>query len=133
MIPTRYSDKKPAVTSELEEERKTLALYESLGFGLSSIGVIRDVVPGSPADDAGLFAGVEIVGVSGKKYSKKRLLDALKQSPETGLINLLVLIDDTYNELEINYSGGERYYNISRLEEFPDRLKDVIAPRVSGD
>lgn len=128
-----YSDKKPKGTRDNPEDRGTLSLYESLGLGTSSNGTVREVVPGSPADNAGLFAGVEIVGINGKKYSKKRLLDALKQTPQTGAVNLLVLIDDTFSDVTIEYDGGERYYNITRLEDFPDRLKDVLAPRVASD
>src|SRR5882757_1372116 len=58
---------------------KTTNLYYSLGLTLKDEGaVIIDVVPGTPADAAGIAPDSSLIAVNGRKYSKDVLQDALK-------------------------------------------------------
>ena len=51
----------------------------SLGFSSTQDGAaVTNLVPGSPADLAGLSPDARLVAVDGRKYSKYVLLDALK-------------------------------------------------------
>ena len=58
---------------------KLTNLYYSLGIRLKDEGAaIIDVVPGTPADAAGLAPDSNVVAIDGRKYSKDVLEDALK-------------------------------------------------------
>ena len=89
-----YTDEKPDYIKQREKRYKTTSLYESLGFAINTSKKISDIIPESLADSAGMYPGMEIVGVNGKKYTKERLTDALKQTKETGPKKFLTLAGD---------------------------------------
>ena len=128
-----YTDKKPDYIKQSEKRNKTTSLYESLGFGVNSSNKITDIIPESPADSAGMYPGMEIAGVNGKKYSKERLIDAVKQTKETGSTMLLTLAGDEFREIEIIYDKGLQYYILNPLEGFPDRISDIMKPVVTAE
>ena len=80
-----------------------------------------------------MYPGMEIVGVNGKKYTKERLTDALKQTKATGSIMFLTLAGDEFREIEILYDKGLQYYILTPLEGFPDRISDIMKPVVSAE
>ena len=62
----------------LEAIQKKTNLQYSLGFDLRDDGaVITNIVPGSPADVAGIAPGSQLIAVDGRKYSKEVLQDTL--------------------------------------------------------
>jgi len=102
---------------------------ESIGFRIRDDGTIEDIVPGGPADMAGLYDGAQVIGVDGMKYSYDRLEYAVRNSPTSGRIDLLTVQGETLREVCIIYDGGLRYYTLIPIEGKRDWLREIISPR----
>src|SRR5260370_7072782 len=63
-----------------QKGNENLDLSFSLGMTISKEGELLDVSPGSPAYAAGVGAGMKLLGVSGRKYSKDVIRTALRRS-----------------------------------------------------
>ena len=116
----------------------------SLGFEVHAPGGdqsdrVLDVIPGSPADLAGLAPGMRLVGVNGRKWSPEILHNAIelaKDSKEP--IELLVENSDYFKTCRIDYHGGERYPHLEAINGKSDVLGEIArmkaapvsAPRV---
>jgi predicted metalloprotease with PDZ domain len=105
--------------------------YYSLGFTLKDEGaVIADVVPGTPADLAGLAPESNLIAVDGRKYSKDVLQDALKAGgTELRTIQLLIQKDDLFKSAALQYSGHARHPRLERDAANPDLLTAILSPR----
>jgi len=110
---------------------KTTNLYYSLGLTLKDEGaVIADVVPGTPADAAGIAPGSNLIAVNGRKYSKDVLQDALKAGgTEPRAFRLLIQKDDMLDTVELSYAGHARYPRLERDASTPDLLTPILSPR----
>jgi predicted metalloprotease with PDZ domain len=117
-----------------EADDRDLDLHYSLGFYVDDEGAtIGDVIPRSPADAAGASPGSHIIALNGYKWSKELLHDTLGAPPALGgKLTLLVEKDNTYETLELDYNGGERYPNLLREPDTEDLLQRIAAPRNSG-
>jgi hypothetical protein len=110
---------------------KRTSLEYSLGFAVNEDGAsVSRLIPGSPADVAGVMPGGHLIAVNGRKYSKDVLMDALKEGGEgTRRIGLLLLDQDTfYDTFELSYAGHGRYPHLERATA-PDLLSAIMAPR----
>jgi predicted metalloprotease with PDZ domain len=105
-------------------------LDASLGLVLSKENLILDVMPGSPADRAGVPAGAKLLGVNGRALSKERLEDALAASARGVPVELLVLDADIFLTVKLDYRGGPRFPALKRDPARPDLLSAIAAPRV---
>ncbi len=116
-----------------EADDKDLDLRYSLGFYVDDDqATIGDVIPGSPADAAGLAPGSHVAALNGYKWSKELAHDTLAAPPGTaGTLTLLIQKDDMYKTLEIRYSGGERYPNLVRELSAPDLLSQIARPQTA--
>ena len=116
-----------------EADDKDLDLRYSLGFLVDDDqATIGDVIPRSPADEAGASPGSHIIGLNGYKWSKELLQDTLAAPPDpSGKLSLLVQKDDTFKTLELRYSGGERYPDLAREPGAPDVLSQIGQPRAA--
>ena len=104
-------------------------MSHSIGLTLASDGTVRDVVPGLPADVAGVAPGTKILGVNGRKYSEQHIRQALKSGKATDSpVILIVENDDFLQTVKIDYHGGERYPILERIEGKPDRLSEILKP-----
>jgi predicted metalloprotease with PDZ domain len=102
-----------------------LDAYDSIGARFSSNGTVRDVLLGSPADDAGLAPNMRIAGVNGHVWSSSRFADALALTPVRGDMELLVISGDTYVTRTVAYDGGRRHMRIVRDETKDDHLAAI--------
>jgi C-terminal processing protease CtpA/Prc len=92
--------------------------------------VIASVVPGTPADDAGIAPGSNLIAVDGRKYSKDVLHDVLKAGgSEPRTIRLLLQKDDMFDSVELRYAGHARYPRLERNPSIPDLLTAILTPR----
>jgi C-terminal processing protease CtpA/Prc len=92
--------------------------------------VIADVVPGTPADAAGIAPGSNLMAVNDRKYSKDVLQDALKaDSTEPRTLRLLLLKDDLFNTVEVHYAGHARHPRLERESSTPDLLTTIMTAR----
>lgn len=113
--------------SEKVDER--LDLRPSLGLLVDpEKKKVKDVIPGSPADRAGLAPGMVLVGVDGKKVTADRLLQAVA-APENGTITLLVENAEALETHALQWAGGARYPRLERLEGRPDVYGAIGRPR----
>lgn len=101
----------------------------SLGFSLSSSNSITNVLWDSPAFEAGLTQGWEIVAVNDTAASAERLRAAVTAAKDGGPIRLIVKNGDRFRTVEIGYTGGLRYPTLQRIEGTRDRLGDILTPR----
>jgi predicted metalloprotease with PDZ domain len=110
---------------------KRTDLYYSLGFTLKDDGaVIADVVPGTPADAAGIAPGSYLIAVDGRRYSKDVLEDALKAGgTETRTLQLLIQKDDFFNTIDLRLAGHARYPQLERDASVADLLTAIMSPR----
>ncbi len=111
--------------------QKTTNLYYSLGLTLKDEGaVIADVVPGTPADAAGIAPGSNLIAINGRKYSKEVLQDALKAGgAEPRALRLLLQKDDMFDTVDVRYAGHARYPRLERDASTPDLLTPILSPR----
>jgi predicted metalloprotease with PDZ domain len=120
----------PEQTGEAELVKRTDLSY-SLGFELKEEGaVIINVVPGTPADAAGIAPDSSLIAVDGRKYSKHVLADALKSTEkDQRTINLLIEKDDVFKTIDVRYQGGARYPRLERDTSTADVLTTIITAR----
>jgi predicted metalloprotease with PDZ domain len=113
-----------------EVEDHELNLHYSLGLvvGLEG-GTLSDVVPGSPADRAGVAPGSRLIAVNGHKLSREVLHEALAvEARDRAALTLLIEKDDEYRTLEVPYAGGERYPSLVREPGTDDLLAAIARP-----
>jgi predicted metalloprotease with PDZ domain len=110
---------------------KRTDLSDSLGFLLKDEGaVISTVVPGTPADSAGIAPDSILIAIDDRKYSKDVLADALKAGgTEPRGIRLLIEKDDKFKTVELKYAGHERHPRLERDASTPDLLTTILSPR----
>jgi predicted metalloprotease with PDZ domain len=112
-----------------EADDRDLDLHYSLGFYVEDEGAtLGDIVPGSPADIAGVAPGSHVIALNGYKWSKDLLHDTLAH-PQGPTLAFLLEKDDMFKTLELNYSGGERYPNLARDAGKEDLLGKIAHPR----
>jgi predicted metalloprotease with PDZ domain len=131
-------DAEPTAEQRGEEAiQKKTNLQHSLGFDLKDDGaVITNIVPGSPADDAGIAPGSRLIAVDGRRYSKEVLQDALNADGgradgggiDARAIKLLIAKDDMFSTIELRYAGKSRYPRLERDAATPDLLSTILAP-----
>ena len=125
-----YANEPSDYLADAEKEGKYATAYHSLGMSVNSAGVVHgSVVPGMPADDAGIAPGMKIIGVNGKKFSLDRFRDGVKDSVTRRNVELLLLDGELFKTLSIPYADGARYLRLVRDESKPDRLADILESR----
>ncbi|MGE5326924.1 MAG: M61 family metallopeptidase [Deltaproteobacteria bacterium] len=101
----------------------------SLGLSLGDDGTVRDSIVGMPAFKGGITSGMKIVAVNARAFTPSVFHDALKATKDsTAPLELLVLNDDYYTTVSVDYHGGERYPHLVREEGKPDMLDDILKP-----
>jgi predicted metalloprotease with PDZ domain len=114
-----------------ESATKAASYAYSLGFSISDDGAaIGRMVPGSPADVAGIGPGSHLIAVNERKYSKDVLADALKSGGnDMRSLKLLVQKDDLFRTFDVRYAGHARYPHLERDASVPDLLSAILSPR----
>jgi len=128
-----YTEEKNTTMQSREKTSESLDLSFSLGMIISKEGALLDVIPGSPAYAAGAGAGMKLLGVNGRKYSKDVMRTALRRSVNSQQpIALLVENGEYYSTLQVDYHEGIRYPHLIRNEAQPDLLDEIIKPIASA-
>jgi predicted metalloprotease with PDZ domain len=113
-----------------EVARKFTDLRFSLGVTVTDDGAIMDVLPNSPAAQAGLAPGMKLVAVDDRKFSKQLLHEAIQDhAVDPSAIRLLAMNGDYFKTYSVGYHGGERYPHLERDAAKPDVLSEIIKPR----
>ena len=109
--------------------KTTVDLAYSLGLTLGAKG-ITSVAWDSPAFDAGIDLGDEIVAVNGRAYTGDRLKDAVKQAKGSKEpIRLLLKSGDRFRDVAIDYHGGLRYPHLVKTASGEAGLDKLLQPR----
>jgi len=121
-----------------EETAKDTNVQFSLGMmlrheeGSKDDGTIQDVIPGSPAAQAGIGPGMKLVAVNGRQWTPEVLREALRAGKRAAEpIELLTVNAEYYRTYRLNYHGGERYPHLERSGG-ADLLEEIIAPKARG-
>lgn len=103
----------------------------SLGFTLSgTTNRLSNIRWGSPAFDAEIGAGWDLIAVNDMAATPERLRDAVTAAKGTQTpVTLLLKSGDRFRTVAIPYHGGLRYPRLERIEGTPDRLTAILAPR----
>ncbi len=102
----------------------------SLGFTLASNNRIGGVRWGSPAFEAGIGPGWDLVAVNDRAASAEALRDAITDAKgSTTPIILVIRNGDRVRTLPMTWSEGLRYPRLERVAGTPDRLSDIMEAR----
>jgi predicted metalloprotease with PDZ domain len=119
----------PALMASREEVDESLDTRFSLGFAVQEKdGLIPDVVPGSPADRAGVGSGMHLVAVNGRRFGKKLLREAVAATATGTPLELIVENGDVFTTVRLEWAGGARYPVLEREDAERDLLADILRP-----
>ena len=125
-----YTETPTAYQKTLYGEFKRNDFTYSLGFQTGENNAIGSVQWGSPAFDAGLAPGMEIVAVNGQASNPDRIAAAVTAAKDPAVsVTLIVKDGDQYKTVALPYHDGLRYPRLERIEGTPDRLSDILTPR----
>jgi predicted metalloprotease with PDZ domain len=123
-----YNEKPNAYVHAAEKTRKFENYFYSLGFAVSGEGQLIDVIPGSPAYQAGIAPGMKIIAINGRLWSKDVLKEAARASKENQKsIELLVSNAEFVKSYSLDYHGGLQNPHLERTAT-EDLLEQVLKP-----
>lgn len=116
-----------------ERVSRIMDLSFSLGMQVSlnggENGSLTDVIPGTPAAEAGLAPGMKLVSVNGSNFSAQALTEAVHAAQGNRKAIAVVAQNSGFTHTyEIQYHGGERYPHIERDPAQMDLLSDTLRP-----
>jgi predicted metalloprotease with PDZ domain len=110
-----YTNTMPGTLKSAESAEKVTDLCFSLGLTILEGGSVRDAIPGSPADKAGVGAPMKLVAVNGRRWTPELLRTAVKAArTNSAPIELLVENEDYFKSCKVEYHGGEKYPRLER-------------------
>jgi predicted metalloprotease with PDZ domain len=110
--------------------RKVADFSYSLGFQVAKEAKLAGVRWGSPAFQAGLVNGAQIVAVNGHAYSDEAMTEAVTEAKGGGApISLIVKRGDEVRTFALPYHGGLRYPRFTKVGTADGPLDKLLAPR----
>lgn len=91
-------------------------------------GAVVDVVPGSPADTAGVAPDMKLIAVNGRRYSADVLRAAIAASKQTGHVELMCENKEFYRTFTLDYREGRRHPVLVRDGDVHDYAGEILAP-----
>jgi predicted metalloprotease with PDZ domain len=124
-----YTNTVPDLLKASESAYKFSDLRFSLGLTLKQDGAVQDVIPGSPADKAGVGVAMSIVAVNGRRWTADLLRTAVESArTNRAPIELLVENTDYFKVCKVDYHEGDKYPVLQRDLSKPDLLSQIIKP-----
>jgi predicted metalloprotease with PDZ domain len=127
-----YDDQPNAFQRLRAKSSKLVDESFTLGVWVKEDGTVSDIVPGSPAWEAGLGPGMRIVAVDGRAWTAEVLpeeVQAAKGSKEP--IEIAVQQGDVLKTFRVSYHEGERYPHLERDAAKPDLLGAILSPKAT--
>jgi len=131
-----YDDTPSVSYKAMEKARQSTDFSFSLGFTVKNKesakepAVIGDVIWGSPAFDAGLIPGMQLIAVGSQAYSVDVLDAALSDAEKSHQpIDLLVENTSVFSTLHIAYDRGPLFPHLAKIQGTPDGLAAIIQAR----
>lgn len=124
-----YSNTVPEMLKSVERDEKFTDLRFSLGLTIKEGEAVQDVIPGSPADKAGVGVAMKLVAVNSRRWTADLLRTAIEAArTNTTPIELLIENEDYFKSCKVDYHGGEKYRRLERDALKPDLLKEILKP-----
>ncbi|MEO6922266.1 MAG: M61 family peptidase, partial [Bryocella sp.] len=129
-----YNDKPNYWFQLTENQAGTIDTMYSLGMYVGSDGRVQDVVIGWVADKAGFGPGMRVVAVNGRGYGPLVLRQALKDSAVKNSAAMQFIVENTgfYKVIDVEYHGGERYPSLTKVDDKPQRIDDIVKPLIGN-
>jgi predicted metalloprotease with PDZ domain len=127
-----WKDSLGPIQKAREEANTTVEEPYTLGIRIDDKEArIIDVVPGSPADQAGLAPDMKLAAVNGRKYSMDVLRDAIAATPRTGRVELLCENKEFFKSYTLDYRDGSRHPAITRENGVRDHVTEILSPHAN--
>ena len=126
-----YTDTPSDFQRARDDSRKHLSLLFSIGIEVNDKNAsIISVIWHSPAFQANLTEGMQILAVNGTAYDGELLKDAVRSAKQSHVpIQLMVKDGDRFQVLDVDYYDGLRYPHLQRDISVPARLDDIESAR----
>lgn len=118
----------PTVPADTFRYSAGIDAFDTIGATFSNEGKVRDLLLGSPADQAKLVPDMKIVGVGNYQWSAARWAQALEESKNGKPIELKVAEGDEIKTIEVHYHDGKRWLSLVRQSGSPDMLSKILKP-----
>ena len=116
----------------VEADRKLVDLTYSIGLKVKEEdGAVTDVRYGGPAQSAGIAPQVKLIAVNGRQYTPTILREAVAKTATAKPIELLIKTVDYYETHRVEYTGGEKYPHLVRVEGKEDLLSAIVAAQAN--
>jgi predicted metalloprotease with PDZ domain len=128
-----YGDRPGPVLKAWDAINKTIDLSAGPGLVLNRDGTVADVVPGKAADRGGIAPGMKLVAVNTRRWTEEVLRTAVASTGKGQGLELLMENGDFFRTYKLDYSGGEKYPRLERLDAgTEDRLLPLLTPQRPG-
>jgi predicted metalloprotease with PDZ domain len=127
-----YRDTQNDLLKARDDYAKTVDLTTSLGLLLKEEGEVADVIPGRPADKAGIAPGMKLLAVNSRRWSKDRLREGVADTRNGQKLQLLMENADYIKTFTLDYADGEKYPHLERDSAKADVLSDIFRPQVKN-
>lgn len=107
----------------------SMSLRFSIGLNVAQNGSVNEVLWESPAFDAGLTAGAQIVAVNGRAYSADVLKQAVVDAESGGPIELVVRSGNRIRATSLDYRDGLRHPYLEPIPGARLRIDEIFAPK----
>jgi predicted metalloprotease with PDZ domain len=124
-----YTDEPSAWWKSVEKNRKNTDLTYSGGLVIGSDGKVMSVLWDSPAFNAGIAVGNQMIAVNDRTYSADDLKQAIKDATGNGrAVELLVKDGNLYRNVALDWHGGLRYPRLEKVGKGQGTLDALLAP-----
>jgi predicted metalloprotease with PDZ domain len=124
-----YESKAGTLFKARESDEGATNLACSIGLIVNDSGKVVDVIPGKPADKAGIGPGMKLLGVNDRRYTSERLREAVAATAKGQKLRLLMENQDYFRTFTLTYADGDRYPSLQRLDSKADLLGEIFRPR----
>lgn len=105
------------------------SLRFSLGLTVGSDGKVKEVLWESPAFDAGLTTGSQLIAVNGRAYTPDELKQAVISAETGAAVELLIKRGKHHCMTAIDYRGGLRFPHLEPIEGARRRLDEIYTKK----
>lgn len=124
-----YTDEPGNWWKSNEKNNKLTDLTYSGGLGINNEGKVIGVLWDSPAFNAGISVGDQIVAVNNRTFDADGLKQAIKEAVGNGSSpELLVKGADLYRSVKLEWHGGLRYPHLEKVSKGEGTLDALLAP-----